>query len=292
MNEESALMDSATRGAVLISGASSGIGLETTRVLAEAGFHVFAGVRSEEARAAIMEVVTQRVTPILLDVTRQQSIDDCTAAIADVTGDSGLDALINNAGIGIGGPLEYIALDELRRQFDVNVFGVAALTKALMPLLRQRGGRVVNVSSLAGRLAFPLVGPYTASKFALEAMSDCLRIELRRSGVRVVLVEPGFVVTPMHDKGLSADRAVFEALPEVGRGYYEMASEKRFETHEQLLKRGIAPRRVAEVIKAALLASKPKARYVVGVDARVFLALNRFLPQALKDRLLASITGL
>jgi NAD(P)-dependent dehydrogenase (short-subunit alcohol dehydrogenase family) len=284
--------DGGAAQSVVVTGASSGIGLQTVRLLVEAGFHVFAGVRDDDAEISVGSISGDLVTPLRLDVTRDDSIDACRAKVEDTIGTTGLRALINNAGIGVGGPLEYLEPGELRRQFDVNVFGVVSLTQAFLPSLRQGRGRIVNVGSLAGRMAFPLVGPYSASKFALEALSDCLRVELRRAGIKVTLVEPGFVLTPMHDKGLATDRAVFDALPEAGRSYYRSASKKRFETHEQLLKHGIRPERVAQVIRSAVLAARPRARYVVGTDARLFLAMKALLPQRLQDRLLAALTGL
>jgi NAD(P)-dependent dehydrogenase (short-subunit alcohol dehydrogenase family) len=285
-------MNKAQFRSVLITGANSGIGLEVTRLLANSGFHVFAGVRTKEAEDTVKSISTSNVTPVQLDITDQNSVKKCFDFISSNVANNGLFGLVNNAGIGLGGPIEYMSTNDLRRQFEVNIFGTVAVTQAFLPLLRQKRGRIVNISSMAGKMATPLVGAYSSSKFALESISDCLRVELRRAKVRVSIIEPGMVATPMHDKGLSADKIIFGNLPEEGKQYYEKASYLRFETHDKLLKHAISPERVARIIKKCLQSPNPKSRYVVGIDARMFLTLNWLLPRSLMDRLLAALMGL
>src|SRR6476469_4524103 len=190
----------------LVTGASTGIGQATALRLARAGWTVLAGVRDDAAGSRLAAEAAERggasVEPIALDVTDARQIADAAALLAS-RGGSGpgrLDALVNNAGIGVGGPLELIPIDDVRRQLDVNVVGQVAVTQAMLPALRAARGRIVFVSSVGGRVAMAFTAPYAASKHAIEAIGDALRVELRTSGVQVALVEPGSVATPIWDK--------------------------------------------------------------------------------------------
>ena len=175
---------------VLITGASRGIGRASALALARSGHDVIAGVRDEEAGRALEAEGSGRVRAVKLDVTDAASI----AAAAEAVGDR-LDALVNNAGIAVGGVLEAVPLDELRHQLEVNVVGQVAVTQAVLPKLRAASGRIVFISSVSGRVSAPIMTPYTASKYAIEAIADGLRIELRPWGINVVLVEPGSIDT-------------------------------------------------------------------------------------------------
>jgi NAD(P)-dependent dehydrogenase (short-subunit alcohol dehydrogenase family) len=178
------------QGAVLVTGASSGIGEATASHLASLGFRVFAGVRKDEDAERLRE----RVTPVKLDVVDEESIATARREVEEAAPD-GLAGLVNNAGVSVSGPVEFIPLEELRRQLEVNVIGQVAVTQAFLPAIRRARGRIVNVSSVGGRVALPLMSPYNASKFALEAVSDSLRREVRQFGVHVAVVEPGAIRT-------------------------------------------------------------------------------------------------
>jgi NAD(P)-dependent dehydrogenase (short-subunit alcohol dehydrogenase family) len=261
--------------AVLVTGASSGIGEATALRLAKRGLRVLAGVRREEDAARLR---AQGVEPVFLDVTDAEQI-----ASLDV-GDE-LVGLVNNAGIALSAPLEFVPVAELRRQLEVNVVGQVAVTQAVLPALRRGKGRVVFIGSIAGRSALPFLGPYAASKFGLEAIADSLRVELRPWGIHVSIVEPGSIKTPIWTKG--AERAQSLRSPAVDKLYG--TSIERFRTIA--LKRGlngIEPDEVAKIVEHALTAASPKARYLVGKDAKTRARLQR-LPTWARDRVIARL---
>ena len=277
----------------LITGASTGIGRASALRLARSGWTVLAGVRDAAAGEQLREQVPAgRVVPVELDVTDAEQVAAAAALVSDgAGGEAGrLDALVNNAGIGLGGPLELIAPEDWRRQFDVNVFGQVAVTRALLPALRRAGGRIVFVSSIGGFITMPFTAPYGASKHAIEAIADSLRIELVSSRVKVVLVEPGSVSTPIWDK-TRTETARLEIPPELDPVYGKAvtAAEKAI---EETARRGISADVVAAVIERALSARRVRARYVVGRDARVILAVKRLLPDLVFDRVLRRALGL
>jgi NAD(P)-dependent dehydrogenase (short-subunit alcohol dehydrogenase family) len=265
---------------VLVTGASTGIGRTTALALAGLGATVLAGVRDPAAG----EALGPSVQPLRLDVTEA---GDVAAAGAEVERRGGLHGLVNNAGIAVIGPLEYLPVGELRRQLEVNVVAQLAVTQACLPALRRARGRIVNVSSIGGRVALPLYGPYSASKFALEALSDSLRRELRGSGVQVGVVEPGAIATPIWGRGIDAADALWNAMPPIAHERYgELVGTLRGEAVKQG-EEGGPPEAVARVIAAALTARRPRPRYVVGRDAKVQAALARVLPDRAFDALLA-----
>jgi NAD(P)-dependent dehydrogenase (short-subunit alcohol dehydrogenase family) len=257
---------------VLVTGASTGIGRATATALART-HTVLAGVRR-------LEDAPPGTTPRLLDVTN----DEHLAALRDV---SELDALVNNAGIAVTGPLEYLPLDELRRQLEVNAIGQLAVIQAVMPQLRRARGRIVNVSSIGGRMALPLYGPYAASKFALEALSDSLRREQR--DVKVVVVEPGAIATPIWDRGIATADALWEAMPPEAHARYGALVNGMRDRAKELGTEGIAPEEAAKVIVEALTAERPRARYVIGRQAKIQAVLGRSLPDRASDALLAKL---
>jgi NAD(P)-dependent dehydrogenase (short-subunit alcohol dehydrogenase family) len=275
-------------GRVLVTGASSGIGEATARHLATLGFDVLAGVRKDEDAERIGAV--PGVEAVKLDVTDAASI----AAAAERAGDGavGLAGLVNNAGVAITGPLEFMPVDELRRQLEINVIGQVAVTQALLPALRRAGGRIVNISSIAGRVALPLTAPYAASKFALEAISDSLRREVAAQGVRVVVVEPGGIRTPIWQKGtVDADRIEAAAPPEARTLYGGLAAALRKEAAKIASETGLPPQAVAEVVGEALTADRPRTRYLVGRDAKLRATVARVLPDRVMDRLIGRALG-
>jgi NAD(P)-dependent dehydrogenase (short-subunit alcohol dehydrogenase family) len=275
-------LNAATR-AVLVTGASTGIGFDAALRLADRGFIVYAGVRNDAA-AASLSAYGERVRTLRLDVTDDAQI---AAAVETVAGGGcGLAAVIGNAGIAVGGPLEYLPVAELRRQFDVNVFGALAVAQAFLPQLRASRGRLVFVGSVSGRLAVPFIAPYSASKFALRALTDALRIELRRAGIAVALIEPGSVRTPIWAKGRASRERLLGMLPPQGLERYERALEAMFAQTMAEERGGMPVERVTRAIVEAVTAERPRANYVVGWRARAG-SLAALLPARWRDRLFA-----
>jgi NAD(P)-dependent dehydrogenase (short-subunit alcohol dehydrogenase family) len=277
----------------LITGASTGIGESTTLRLARAGWTVFAGVRSEQAGARLLQAGTAgKVIPLILDVTNAEQIAQAVARVQHETGGSAsgsLDALVNNAGVGFGGPLELIPIEDLRTQMEVNVLGQIAVTQAMLPALRHARGRIVFMSSVGGRVAMAFTAPYAASKHAIEAVADALRVELRSSGVQVALVEPGSVATPIWEKSRAqGDR--LSVPPELQQQYGNVPAAMD-KVLQDTAKRGIPPEQVAETIEQALSARRMKARYPIGRDARAMLIVRRLLPDHVFDRLARRALG-
>jgi NAD(P)-dependent dehydrogenase (short-subunit alcohol dehydrogenase family) len=266
--------------AVLVTGASTGIGEATALRLRRAGWDVFAGARKDED---LERLRGHGLTPLKLDVVDAGSIASAKAALDE----RGLHGLVNNAGVAVSGPIEFVPLDELRHQLEVNLVGQVAVIQAFMPNIREAKGRIVNVSSIGGRFALPMVGPYAASKHALEAVSDSLRRELRPWGIHVSVIEPGAVVTPIWDKGReTADRLEAEMGAQARSHYGKLADRIRQET-EKIPERGVAPDEVAKAIEQALTAARPKLRYVVGRDARMRLKIRALVRDRGMDALIA-----
>jgi NAD(P)-dependent dehydrogenase (short-subunit alcohol dehydrogenase family) len=274
------------RSAVLVTGASSGIGRATALRLARHGTLVFAGVRRPDDAEALERDGDPGLKTMFLDVTDPESILRARARIEMQRG-ARLDGIVNNAGIALAGPLELLPPAELRRLFDVNFFGTLAVVQAFLPLLRETHGRIVNVSSIGGRLSLPFLGAYTSSKFALEAASDALRVELRSFGIAVSVIEPGAVRTPIWERSAQASLHVLDNLPAAARRVYEAPVRSMVRAAERMGREGIAAERVALAIERALYAKRPRARYVVGFDARIRV-LVALLPEALRDRILIS----
>lgn len=273
------------RPTVLVTGASSGIGQACAIHLDRVGWRVLAGIRRPEAIDALRAVASSRLQPVILDVTERTSIEAAAAAIRDLVGDRGLQGLVNNAGIAVAGIAEFLPVERLREQFEVNFFGQVAVTQALLPLVRAGDGRVVNMSSISGRHAAPFFSPYAASKHALEAWSDSLRQELAMWGLHVAVIEPGAVDTPIWESGEARARRIVEEMPEAGRSLYAAAVTAGLDTTRRGGQRGIPAQRVAEAVEHALTAPSPRARYVIGRDAQAQAAAKRFLPDTWVDRL-------
>jgi len=254
----------------LVTGASSGIGAACAVRLAAAGWRVFAGVRrSGDAPAGTEE--------ILLDVTNQDHVRAASERIEELHG------LVNNAGIALAIPLEFIPLDELRRQFEVNVFGQVAVTQAFLPQLRSTRGRIVFVGSIAGRSALPFLGPYAASKHALEAITDTLRLELRPFGVDVSLVQPGSIKTPIWTKSAIVATALANGAPAELAGLYGERIAAFREVAAKRGEKGASPDQVARAVEEALTTGRPRTRKLVGLDAKLRAGVEK-LPDRLRDR--------
>ncbi len=271
--------------AVVITGTSSGIGRACALRMADEGWRVYAGVRSEEDGRTLEAEADGDLRPAILDVTSDAHCEALAARVS-AENDGRLDGLVNNAGVYLNGPLEYISMDELRTMVAVNVVGLMGVTRALLPALRKASGRIVNISSISGLVALPGVSGYAATKHAVEAITDSLRVELEPFGVHVSAVEPGSIATEIWRKGRERD-AERDAAGE------ESEAERLYAPVIKLLRKlnekpnGIPPERVADAVADALTSSRPDNRYIVGKDARA-LALLRKLPDALRDRLIAA----
>ena len=269
--------------AVLVTGASSGIGQACATRLVREGCRVFAGVRRAEDGERLLAQCPERLDWLILDVTNAGQIAAAAETVQRAVGDQGLAGLINNAGVAIGGPLEYVPAELLRRQLEVNVVGLHAVTVAMLPMVRRATGRIIHVGSISGRISSPLIGPYTASKHAVEGLTDSLRLELAPEGIHVAVIEPGQVRTPIWDKGVAGFRSINERIPPEGMARYG----SRLRVFQWILERApriaVAPERVADAVVHALFASEPRTRYVVGRDARIRLWLSRLLPDRLMD---------
>jgi NAD(P)-dependent dehydrogenase (short-subunit alcohol dehydrogenase family) len=272
-----------TRGRVVVTGASTGIGEATALHLHSLGFEVLAGVRRDEDAERL---AASGLTPLKLDVTDADQI----AAARDSLGGGPLAGLVNNAGVAVAGPLEFVPIESLRHQIEVNLIGQVAVTQALLPALRAGRGRIVNVTSVGGVLAMPLMAPYHASKFGLEGVSDSLRRELRGQGMHVIVIEPGGVKTPIWGKGTSeADARLEGGPPEVERLYGKLWKAMRRATDAIEQKTGLEPSAVAEVIGRAMTADKPRTRYLVGRDAKTNAFVQRLVPDRAMDALISRV---
>ena len=277
---------------VLITGASSGIGRACALDLDSFGWRVFAGYRKDADAEALRAAGSQRMTPIRLDVTDSEQIVDAGELVSSTVGSAGLDALVNNAGIPIAGPLEFVAIDDLRHQLEVNLIGQVAVTQAVLPALRDAKGRIANVTSVGGKVVAPFFGPYSASKFALEAISDSLRRELHDFGIWVAAIEPGSIDTAIWDKGQQiGDDLIAERGEEIERTYPGKLARFR-DVARETGERGVSPEQVAKVVREMLLARKPKARYVIGRDAQQMIWAQRLLPTRVFDAIVRRQTGL
>jgi len=252
--------------------------------LAHEGFIVFASVRSG-ADADRLAALHARVRPILFDVTKR---DEITAAAAIVSASNApLLGLVNNAGIAVPGPLEFLPIEELRKQFEVNVFGALAVTQAFLPQLREVPGRVVFMSSVSGQIAAPFVGAYSASKFALEAIADALRIEMRPFGVNVSVIQPGNVKTPIWGKGRAQRQVLSEQMPPQAHAAYGASMERLVEVTLESERSAIEAGEVARAVHGALSARRPRARYAVGSPAAWQRRFATLLPERWRDRMIA-----
>jgi NAD(P)-dependent dehydrogenase (short-subunit alcohol dehydrogenase family) len=271
---------------VLISGASRGIGRATALRLARAGWTVYGTVRQEADGAELVAAGGADVHPLRLDLTDDAGI----AALADALPER-LDAIVNNAGIVVSGPLETLAAADLREQFEVNVVGAVALTNAVLPRLRAARGRIVFVSSLSGRVSTPMTGAYNASKFAIEAIADAWRLELRQWGIKVALVEPAMTDTDLWRDAPETLEAEAAAMSDEHRDLYGAHLAGMRKTIPKIQKMAKPVDTVAATIERALTASRPKARYPVGVDVRVQAALSGVTPARVMDAVNGKLTG-
>jgi len=266
---------------VLVTGASRGIGHAIATHLASRGWDVTAGVRNHEDADRLR---AEGIASVILDVTDSKDI----AALGNSL-PAQLDAVVNNAGIVVGGPMETLAPEELRRQLDVNVVGQIAVAQAVLPRLRASRGRIVFISSLNGKISFPLVGAYCASKFALEAAADAMRLELKPWRIPVVVIEPAQTDTDMWRTADAMAEGIASALPSDTRQLYDKHIAGLKKTIPTSQKMAVPPQKVAAVVEKALTARHPRARYVVGAGPKMQLALMNRLPTGVRDRVLLAV---
>jgi NAD(P)-dependent dehydrogenase (short-subunit alcohol dehydrogenase family) len=276
----------AERLKVLVTGASSGIGRAAAVEFARRGHDVFAGARRAE-ELGLLAAEQERIEPVRMDVTDHESVAGAVARVDELTEGYGIDALINSAGYALGGPVEVLSGKAVEHQFQTNVFGLLDVTRAFLPKMRSRGsGRIVNVSSVVGRVAFPGMGVYAATKFALEALSDALRMELAAFGVKVILIEPGFVKTGID---VASQRQAAE-FPPAADGYEDMIERVREFVGKQVAENGIPAERVGRQIVEAVEARNPRARYLLPVSSKALVHLMTALPAGAADRAKALAT--
>jgi NAD(P)-dependent dehydrogenase (short-subunit alcohol dehydrogenase family) len=288
---ESIMTITATRS-VVVTGASTGIGCTTVKDLHQRGFQVFASVRKPEDGEALQKDISPNIVPLLFDVTEADAIATAARKVSEEVGEKGLYGLVNNAGIAVTAPVEFLALDDLRRQIEINVIGQVAVTKAFLGLLRRARGRIVFTGSISGKVSLPLVSPYAISKHALEALSDSLRVELSASGISVSLVEPGVIFTPLWEKSLKASDDYLAGLPKEAHDLYGPMMRSMRAQSAKMAEAGIPAEKVARAIAHALTARRPKTRYLVGKDAKIGAFARKWLPDRLFDRIIRLQLGL
>ncbi|HEX6665320.1 MAG TPA: SDR family NAD(P)-dependent oxidoreductase [Solirubrobacterales bacterium] len=276
--------------AVLVTGASTGIGRATALRLDAAGWRVFAGVRRAEDADSLRGEASERLQPLFIDVTDAGQIAAAAERIEAEAGE-GLAGLVNNAGLAVPSPLETIPIEDFRHQVEVNLTGQVAVTQALLPSLRKGSGRIVFISSIGGRIAFPMTGAYHAAKFGVEAVGDVFRQELRSWDIPVSIVEPGSIDTPIWERGERTADEIGGRSPQ-REALYGRAIERYREVVRQTAERGIPPEKVARVIEHALSAKRPRTRYLVGLDAKVQARLKPLIPTRVFDRIVARAMGL
>jgi NAD(P)-dependent dehydrogenase (short-subunit alcohol dehydrogenase family) len=274
-------------GGVVVTGASTGIGNACALHLDRLGFRVFAGVRREEDAERLRGSASERLTPVTIDVTDVESIRAAADGVATALAAEPLAGLVNNAGIAVSGPVEYLPIAEIRKQLEVNFVGQVAVTQAFLPLLRRSRGRIVNIGSVGGEVALPFLSPYAASKHAIEGFSDSLRREVEPLGVKVAVVRPGAVQSSIWERGNAAADELLSNIPPEALEVYGDAVRGVRAAADQRAQEAIPAQAVADVVEHALTSEKPKTRYVVGRTGKVMVALERWLPDRVFDRVIA-----
>jgi len=268
---------------LLVTGASTGIGQACALTFDREGWTVFAAVRREEDGRALAARASSRLAWLLLDVTNHAQVAAARDTIEAACGDRGLDALVNNAGVAVAAPVEFVPLHDLRHQFDVNVFGLVDVTQMFIPLLRKAKGRIVNIGSIAGRITTPLMSPYCASKHAIEAITDALRLELHPWGIKVSVIEPGMVATPIWEKGTAQMQERLAHMPREALELYDPLIRGFGRIVRGAPRRGLPPDDVVNAVRHALESREPRPRYIVGRDAKIRFFLQSVLPRRWMD---------
>lgn len=284
--------NSVNKGAIVITGTSSGIGRSTALHLDSVGFKVFAGVRRAEDGDSLKQEASDKLTPVIIDITDDDSITNAAEIVAESVGGTGLAGLVNNAGISGGGPIEFIPIDQVWKVLQVNLIGHIVVIQNFLPQLRKARGRIINIGSIGGIQPLAFNGPYSASKAALKTITESLRMELRSSGIQVSMVIPGNVLTPIWGKGGEGGAGRADRLPPGFFEYYGPTLAKLMPFLERMNKSGMAPERVAQVIYQALTSKRPGSCYLVGSDARIQALMARFLPDRIRDWIMLRYMGI
>lgn len=272
---------------ILITGASTGIGFYATKEFLTRGFKVFAGVRDPQVLKALESQFPQTLRILKLDVTKTTDILNAKIILENELDLASELVLVNNAGIALGGPFEAIQIEKYREIFDVNVFGLIETTHSLLPLIRKTKGRVINVGSISGRIASPYLSPYTASKFAVRSLTDALRREMIPLGVKVILIEPGPVQTPIWSKSIYASQRLEKQISKEILEVYEKPLKSTASGIEKVVSQAAPVDWVTNALLEAVTARNPKPYYLVGKGIRILAILGTFLPTRLLDRVLS-----
>ena len=271
----------------MITGASTGIGYACALHLDRIGFRVFAGVRRDEDAERLRSAASERLTPVTLDVTDAESIRAAAGQVESDLGAEPLVGLVNNAGIAVSGPVEFLPIAEIRKQLEVNFIGQVAVTQAFLARLRRDRGRIVNIGSVGGEVALPFLSPYAASKHAMEGFTDSLRREVEPLGVHVAVIRPGAIQSSIWERGnAAADEIIGDLPPEAMQVYGDRVRGARAAANQRAGE-AIPAQAVADAVESALTADKPKTRYVIGRTGKALVALERWLPDRAFDRLVA-----
>ena len=273
---------------ILITGASTGIGRAIALDLASLGDQVFGTVRNQKDADALLAATPAGAKPIqalLLDVTDGESVLQAAVELTARLDGAGLHGLVNNAGVAIAAPLEYIPIEDFQLQMDINLTGLLRTTQAFLPLVKKTRGRIINISSIAGRLAFPLAGPYHASKHGVEGLSDALRMELQRYGIEVVVIQPGAIRTPIWDTAAKKSSEMGKTLSEQGRKEYGKLIHQVGKASARAGAEGDDPQLCADAVRTALNADRPRTRYIVGRNAKIGMFLRRILSDRRMDKI-------
>jgi NAD(P)-dependent dehydrogenase (short-subunit alcohol dehydrogenase family) len=282
----------ANKGAVVITGASTGIGEACAMHLDKLGYRVFAGIRKAADGESLRRRASARLVPVRLDISDEMEVGQAARNVTEALGGGGLAGLVNNAGITVGGMIEFLPLNAFRHQLEVNVVGQIAVTQAFLPSLRKARGRIVNIGSVSGLISGAFSGAYSASKFALEALTDSLRLELRPWKILVSIVEPGFIQTPIVKKSLEAAEALRAQLPAEALELYGPSLRAVRDATEREAAKAAPTEVVVKAVVHALTARRPRTRYVVGAHSGFQISLARALPDRWRDALIARHMGL
>jgi len=282
-------MDSVRKeGAVLVTGASRGLGRSISMALNARGYRVFAGVRKPTDADSLRNASDGQISPIILDVTQMESVAAAFQVVSAEIGDTGLAGLVNNAGVLVFGPVEEVPIRVVEEQFRVNLFGVIGVTQRFLPLLRRARGRIVNMSSIKGLISMPFFGIYSASKFALEAISDALRMELQPWGISVSIVEPGLAASNIRGTGVQQWTENLQLLSAEQRKLYEPLLEKSREIIASFERTAAGHEHVTRAVLDALTSEAPQTRSMVGPDVSQWGEMLK-LPDIERDSALLSL---
>ena len=270
----------------MVTGASSGVGRATALLVSRHGYQIVAAVRREVDGQALAREAPGPVHAVIMDLRDQSSIEEAVRTAADIVGDAGLDGLVNSAGMLHFGPMEHFPRARWADQYDVNLFGTVALTRAMLPLIRRAGGRIINIGAVGGGVMLPFYGAIASSKIALEAVNDGLRRELSPWGIHVSIIEPGGIDTPANDKMRESVREHMAELEPLGRERYGRSMEAFSRWADQMHKHNLTPEQVARVVLRALLARCPRTRYRLGWDSFGVALLTWLLPDRLFDKVI------